>query len=68
MSDSYLYCTVCGRTSTTSFASSLETGWEMCCGYTMNLERTDADIDAAVAEAFAPLAIARAALNSGEKS
>jgi len=40
----------------------------MCCGYTMNLERTDADIDAAVAEAFAPLAIARAALNSGEKS
>lgn len=46
--DSYLKCTVCGRESTTNFASSLARGWEKCCGYTMRLERTDADIDAAV--------------------
>ena len=45
--DSYLKCTVCGRESTTSFASSLRTGWEKCCGYTMRLIRTDADIEAA---------------------
>jgi hypothetical protein len=48
MADSYLRCTICGRTSTTDFASSLRTGWERCCGYTMRLERTDADIEAAV--------------------
>jgi hypothetical protein len=46
--DSYLRCTVCGRESTTNFASSLSRGWEKCCGYTMRLERTDANIDAAV--------------------
>jgi hypothetical protein len=45
--DSYLRCTVCGRESTTSFASSLHTGWEKCCGYTMTLVRTEADIEAA---------------------
>lgn len=48
MGDSYLRCTVCGRESTTNFASSLRHGWERCCGYTMRLERTTADIDAAV--------------------
>lgn len=47
MIDSYLRCTVCGRESTTSFASSLRHGWERCCGYTMRLVRTDADIGAA---------------------
>lgn len=49
--DSYLRCMVCGRESTTSFASSLRSGWEKCCGYTMRLERTDANIDEAVEEA-----------------
>jgi hypothetical protein len=42
--NSYLRCTVCGRESTTS---SLRTGWEKCCGYTMTLVRTEADIEAA---------------------
>jgi hypothetical protein len=46
MTDSYLQCTVCGRRSTTNFASSLRTGWEKCCGYTMRLIRTNADIEA----------------------
>ena len=48
MHDSYLRCTVCGRHSTTNFASSLRSGWEKCCGYTMRLEGTKADIDSAV--------------------
>lgn len=52
--DNYLKCTVCGRESTTSFASSLRTGWEKCCGYTMRLIRTDADIAACVGQAVAP--------------
>lgn len=46
--DSYLRCSRCGRESITSFASSLRDGWERCCGLTMTLVRTDADIDAAV--------------------
>lgn len=54
-SDSYLRCSVCGRESTTNFSSSLRHGWEKCCGYTMTLVRTDADIDAAVGDAFAPV-------------
>jgi hypothetical protein len=52
--DSYLLCTVCGRRSTTSFASSLRTGWEKCCGYTMRLVRTEADIEAATTSALRP--------------
>ncbi len=51
--DSYLRCTVCGRESTTSFASSLRTGWEKCCGYTMTLIRTDADIETATTSVLA---------------
>jgi hypothetical protein len=48
--DSYLRCTVCGRTATTSFAGSLRDGWPKCCGYTMRLERTDADIGGALVD------------------
>lgn len=51
-SDSYLKCSVCGRESTTRFASSLKTGWEKCCGYTMTLVSTDADIGEATREAM----------------
>lgn len=59
--DSYLRCTVCGRTSTVNFASSLRTGWEKCCGYTMRLERTDADIGEATRQAMGvvPALVAR---------
>jgi hypothetical protein len=46
--DTLLRCTTCGRTSRTSFASSLTEGWERCCGYTMRLESTTADIEASV--------------------
>jgi hypothetical protein len=54
-SDSYLRCSVCGRESTTNFSSSLRHGWEKCCGYTMTLVRTDADIGSAVGDVFAPV-------------
>lgn len=46
MSDTFLRCTVCGRETTTSFGGSLRDGWPRCCGYTMRLERTDADVEA----------------------
>jgi hypothetical protein len=49
--DCDLLCTVCGRESQTNFASSLREGWPKCCGYTMRLEHTDADIDQAVKQA-----------------
>jgi hypothetical protein len=52
--DTYLHCTVCGRTSSTSFKSSLERGWEKCCGYTMRLMRTEADIERAVGQIAGP--------------
>jgi hypothetical protein len=48
--DSYIKCSVCGRESKTNFAGSMATGWPTCCGYTMTLVRTDADIDAAMAK------------------
>jgi hypothetical protein len=52
--DTYLRCTVCGRTSTTGFASSLKRGWEKCCGYTMRLVRTEADVERAVGQIAGP--------------
>lgn len=52
MPDSYLRCTVCGRESTTGFAYSLREGWPKCCGYTMRLERTDADIGDALLDSL----------------
>lgn len=61
--DSTLLCTVCGRQSTTAFASSLRDGWERCCGYTMTLVRTTADVEGAVVDAIGdgPAAAAAAA-------
>ena len=52
MADTNLVCTVCGRESTTSFASSLKSGWETCCGYTMHLVTTSANIGDAVTAAM----------------
>lgn len=52
--DSFLRCTVCGREETTNFSGSLRRGWTKCCGYTMRLERTDADIESAVGKALTP--------------
>ena len=41
--------------STTSFASSLRNGWEKCCGYTMTLVSTKADIEATAGECFSQI-------------
>lgn len=46
MFDTTVGCTVCGRTQATGFGSSLRNGWPKCCGYTMRLMRTTADIEA----------------------
>lgn len=62
--DSYLRCTECGRKETTNFSHSLRNGWPKCCGYTMRLERTDADIGGAVGDAMAPLKTAREAMRN----
>jgi hypothetical protein len=59
--DSFLKCTECGREDRTNFSHSLRHGWPKCCGYTMRLERTEADIGAAVGDAMAPLQTVRKA-------
>ena len=45
--DSWLRCDRCGR----AFAASLMGGWPVCCGYTMRLVSTTADVARATAEA-----------------
>jgi hypothetical protein len=65
--DSYLKCAACGRESTTNFASSLRTGWEKCCGYTMRLERTEADIGDAVGQCFGSVPAVIAATKQKER-
>ena len=51
--DSVVRCTVCGRTEQVSFAWSLRNGWPTCHGYTMHLEKTEADVTAATNWAIA---------------
>ena len=47
MADSKLRCSVCGREDEVDFAHGLRHGWPKCCGYTMTLERTEADVEKA---------------------
>lgn len=49
--DSYVKCDECSETKTVNFAHCLRDGWPVCCGHTMRLLRTEADIDAAVGKA-----------------
>jgi hypothetical protein len=49
VNDTKVGCTVCGRQQSTSFGGSLCSGWPKCCGYTMRLMRTEADIEAVTA-------------------
>ena len=48
-------CDKCSREQRVNFSVCLRTGWPKCCGYTMRLMTTKADIAAAVDEAFAPV-------------
>src|SRR5690606_9799527 len=55
MSDSLCKCRKCGREERVNFSYCLTHGWPACCGQTMMLEHTDADIDQAVGDALAPV-------------
>lgn len=50
--DSYLECSACGKKARTNFGHSLRNGWPMCCGYTMRLLQTAANIEHAVGAAI----------------
>jgi len=50
--DSLVRCDKCGREERPNFAASLASGWPKCCGYTMRLITTKADIDKAVGTIF----------------
>lgn len=50
--DSTVRCSTCRREERVSFGRCLGEGWPKCCGYTMTLVSTDADIGAAVAGRF----------------
>lgn len=54
MNDTYLECDSCGRKEVVDFGGSLRTGWPECCGYTMRLETTTANIAEATKEAIGP--------------
>lgn len=51
--DSNVECGTCGRREMANFARCLRAGWPMCCGYTMKLLHTFANIEHAVAETIA---------------
>jgi len=51
--DSNVECTSCGRKALANFAHCIRTGWPMCCGYTMKLLHTFANVEHAVAETIA---------------
>lgn len=51
----YVKCDKCGATKEVDFAACVRKGWPTCCGYTMRLLRTQADIDAAVGKAVSPV-------------
>lgn len=50
MNDSLVRCQTCGREEPVNFGHCLFNGWPKCCGYTMRLVTTNADIDKAVSE------------------
>ncbi len=50
--DSNVECSRCGNSKVADFARCLREGWPMCCGYTMRLIHTAADIEHAVGEAM----------------
>ena len=45
MTDSLVTCDTCGTEERVEFAHCLRHGWPICCGYTMRLIYTDADIE-----------------------
>jgi len=66
MSDSLVKCDTCGREQKVKFGDCLKSGWPECCGFTMALIRTRADIDAAVGKIVAPARQIIAAATGGK--
>jgi len=50
--DSHVECGNCGNKTVANFAHALRNGWPMCCGLTMMLIHTAANIEHAVGEAI----------------
>jgi hypothetical protein len=50
--DTILWCMCCGRVQSADFAASLTAGWPSCCGRTMWLQSTTADLEAATRRAI----------------
>lgn len=50
--DTKVECRHCGRSKMVSFSRCLSAGWPKCCGWTMALVETAADIDQALGDAF----------------
>lgn len=48
MTDTIVECRKCGRKQHLDFKYGLTNGWSQCCGETMRIIKTDADIDKAV--------------------
>lgn len=55
MADSYVKCDKCSASKQVDFTACLRSGWPKCCGKTMRLINTQADIDAAVSKAMSPI-------------
>jgi hypothetical protein len=67
--DSKVTCKSCGREATPNFAKCLRDGWPECCGSTMQLISTQADIEQAVGGAVSDgLTAARVLLNTQEEA
>ena len=52
--DTPVSCSHCGKTDKVSFAYCLGHGWPKCCGYTMTMGKTEANIHDAVGSLFPP--------------
>ena len=50
--DTVVECSKCGRRQYLMFANGLKNGWSKCCGYTMSIIFTDADINKAVKQSM----------------
>lgn len=48
--DSQVKCQSCGHATKVNFATCLRDGWPMCCGLTMEMLGTQADIEQAVSQ------------------
>jgi len=50
--DTVVECAKCGKRQYLDFAMGLKNGWSKCCGYTMQIVKTTANIEKAVARSI----------------